>query len=49
MGGYASRIASMSNLAVHNVYRGCKRKYIEEYDCDSESDYIERTLHTPKK
>lgn len=39
----------MSNLAVHNVYRGCKRKYIEEYDCDSESDYIERTLHTPKK
>ncbi|XP_012538133.1 protein germ cell-less [Monomorium pharaonis] len=49
MGGYASRIASMSNLAVHNVYRGCKRKYIEEYDCESESDYIERTLHTPKK
>ncbi|XP_012054385.1 PREDICTED: protein germ cell-less [Atta cephalotes] len=49
MGGYASRIASISNLAVHNVYRGCKRKYIEEYDCDSESDYIERTLHTPKK
>ncbi|KAG5315799.1 GCL protein, partial [Acromyrmex insinuator] len=49
MGGYASKIASMSNLAVHNVYRGCKRKYIEEYDCDSESDYIERTLHTPKK
>lgn len=39
----------MSNLAVHNVYRGCKRKYIEEYDYDSESDYIERTLHTPKK
>ncbi|KAL6440528.1 hypothetical protein ACFW04_003204 [Cataglyphis niger] len=49
MGSYASRIASMSNTAVHNVYRGCKRKYIEEYDCDSESDYIERTLHTPKK
>ncbi|TGZ45850.1 Protein germ cell-less [Temnothorax longispinosus] len=49
MGGYASRLASMSNLAVHNVYRGCKRKYIEEYDCESESDYIERTLHTPKK
>ncbi|XP_039308354.1 protein germ cell-less [Solenopsis invicta] len=49
MGSYASRIASMSNLAVHNVYRGCKRKYIEEYDCESESDYIERTLHTPKK
>ncbi|XP_024886625.1 protein germ cell-less-like [Temnothorax curvispinosus] len=49
MGGYASRLASMSNLAVHNVYRGCKRKYIEEYDCESESDYIERTMHTPKK
>ncbi|KYQ52306.1 Protein germ cell-less [Trachymyrmex zeteki] len=49
MGGYASKIASMSNLAVHNVYRGCKRKYIEEYIYDSESDYIDRTLHTPKK
>ncbi|XP_020280911.1 protein germ cell-less isoform X2 [Pseudomyrmex gracilis] len=48
MGGYASRIASMSNTAVH-VYRGCKRKYIEEYDNDSESEYIERTLQTPKK
>lgn len=49
MGGYASKIASVSNTAVHNVYRGCKRKYIEECDYESESDYIDRTLQTPKK
>ncbi|XP_078049926.1 germ cell-less isoform X1 [Augochlora pura] len=49
MGSYASRIASMSNSAVHSVYRGRKRKCIEEDDFDSESDYIDRTLQTPKK
>ncbi|XP_043249806.1 protein germ cell-less isoform X1 [Colletes gigas] len=49
MGSYASRIASMSNNAVHSVYRGRKRKCIEEDDFDSESDYIDRTLQTPKK
>ncbi|KAH0945205.1 hypothetical protein HN011_010739 [Eciton burchellii] len=48
MGGYASKIASMSNTAVHSVYRGCKRKN-EERDYDYESDYIDRTLQTPKK
>lgn len=49
MGNYLSSIASMSNTAVHSVYRGRKRKYIEECDSESESDYIDRTLHTPKK
>ncbi|XP_014473350.1 PREDICTED: protein germ cell-less [Dinoponera quadriceps] len=49
MGGYVSSIASMSNTAVHSVYRGRKRKYIEECDSESESDYIDRTLQTPKK
>lgn len=49
MGGYVSSIASMSNTAVHSVCRGRKRKYIEECDSESESDYIDRTLQTPKK
>ncbi|KAL2734384.1 protein germ cell-less [Vespula squamosa] len=49
MGSYMSRIASMSNTAVHSVYRGRKRKCIEEDDFDSESEYIDRTLQTPKK
>lgn len=49
MGNYMSRIASMSNTAVHSVYRGRKRKCIEEDDFDSESEYIDRTLQTPKK
>lgn len=51
MGNYVSKIASMSNNAVHyySVYRGRKRKCIEEDDFDSESDYIDRTLQTPKK
>lgn len=44
-----SKIASMSNNAVHSVYRGRKRKCIEEDELDSESDYIDRTLQTPKK
>lgn len=49
MGNYVRKIASMSNNAVHSVYRGRKRKCIEEDDFDSESDYIDRTLQTPKK
>ncbi|XP_076753572.1 germ cell-less [Xylocopa sonorina] len=49
MGNYVSKIASMSNSAVHSVYRGRKRKCIEEDDFDSESEYIDRTLQTPKK
>ncbi|KAG8037009.1 hypothetical protein G9C98_004331 [Cotesia typhae] len=49
MGGYVSKIASMSNIAVNTVYRGRKRKCIEEDDCDSDSEFIDRTLQTPKK
>lgn len=49
MGNYVSKIASMSNNAMHSMYRGRKRKCIEEDDFDSESDYIDRTLQTPKK
>ncbi|XP_015606242.1 protein germ cell-less isoform X2 [Cephus cinctus] len=49
MGSYVSRIASASNIAVNSVYRGRKRKCIEEDDFDSESDFIDKTLQTPKK
>lgn len=49
MGGYASRIASVSNIAVNSVYRTRKRKCIEEDDLDPESEFIDRTLQTPKK
>lgn len=49
MGNCVSWIASMSNTAVHSMYRGRKRKCIEEDDFDSDSDYIDRTLQTPKK
>ncbi|XP_012276724.1 protein germ cell-less isoform X2 [Orussus abietinus] len=49
MGGYVSRIASMSNIAVNSAYRGRKRKCIEEDGFDLESDFIDKTLQTPKK
>lgn len=49
MGGYVSKIAWMSNVAVNSVYRGRKRKCIEEDDCDSDTDFIARTLQTPKR
>ncbi|KAF7990963.1 hypothetical protein HCN44_000768 [Aphidius gifuensis] len=49
MGNYSSKIAWMSDVAVNSVYRGRKRKCIEEDNCDSDSDFIERTLQTPKK
>ncbi|XP_033225287.1 protein germ cell-less isoform X3 [Belonocnema kinseyi] len=49
MGGYASRLASVSNIAVNSVYRGRKRKCIEEDYLDEESEFIDRTLQTPKK
>lgn len=48
MGNYMGKIASMSNVAMH-LYRGRKRKCIEEDSLDSESDYIDKTLQTPKK
>ncbi|XP_043480223.1 protein germ cell-less [Leptopilina heterotoma] len=50
MGGYASRfIFNMSNIAVNSVYRGRKRKCIEEDELNSESDFIDRTMQTPKR
>ncbi|KAK0182164.1 hypothetical protein PV327_000327 [Microctonus hyperodae] len=49
MGGYVSKIASMSNIAVNTVYRGRKRKCIEEDDCDSDTEFIDKTLQTPKR
>ncbi|XP_011307946.1 protein germ cell-less isoform X1 [Fopius arisanus] len=49
MGGYVSKIAWMSNAAVNSVVRGRKRKCIEEDDCDSDSDFIDKTLQTPKR
>lgn len=48
MGAYASRIVSVSNIAVNSVYRTRKRKCIEE-DLDPESEFIDRTLQTPKR
>lgn len=47
MGSFASRIVSVPDISI--VYRGRKRKYIEEDDSDSESKYIDKTLQTPKK
>lgn len=47
MGNYVSKLVSVSNSAMHSVYGGRKRKYIEDFD--SKSDYIDRTLQTPKK
>lgn len=49
MGSYTSRIVSMSNTAVNTLYGGRKRKCIEEGECDSDSDFIDRTLQTPKR
>ncbi|XP_046424555.1 protein germ cell-less isoform X1 [Neodiprion virginianus] len=49
MGVYASRIASVSNIAVNSVYRTRKRKCIEEDEFDPDSEFIDRTLQTPKK
>lgn len=51
MGSYASSlapIASLSNVA-NSVYRGRKRKCIEKDDFDSESEFIDKTLQTPKR
>lgn len=49
MGSYASRLLSASNSAVNSVYGSRKRKCIEEDDPESESRFIEKTLHTPKR
>lgn len=49
MGGYVSKIAWISNAAVNSVVRGRKRKCIEEDDGDADSDFIDKTLQTPKR
>ena len=49
MGNYASRMLSASNSAVNTVYRGRKRKCIEENDLESESKFIDKTMQTPKR
>ena len=50
MGAYGSKLISASNSAVNSVYRGRKRKCIEEDDFnDYENLFIERTMQTPKR
>ncbi|XP_043286018.1 protein germ cell-less [Venturia canescens] len=49
MGNYLSRIAFVSNIAVNSVYLGRKRKCIEEDECESDSEFIDKTLQTPKR
>ncbi|XP_011499469.1 PREDICTED: protein germ cell-less [Ceratosolen solmsi marchali] len=49
MGSYVSRVLTASNSAVNSVYRGRKRKCIEEDDLESESRFIDKTMQTPKR